>query len=89
VYTDLSWDYGVWTRPSTPFVRRHAQRIIDQDIAILARQMEVIRAHGGPRFAHSPADLIHVFIESIRTALAEGKDARLLPERSEEIELWI
>ncbi|MBI5201381.1 MAG: hypothetical protein HY925_07330 [Elusimicrobia bacterium] len=51
------------------------------------------RRHGGapPRqeFTHTPADIIHVFIESIHRELELGRDPRLLPDRSQEIEFWV
>jgi phenylpropionate dioxygenase-like ring-hydroxylating dioxygenase large terminal subunit len=88
VYTDLTFHYGPWTRLARPVIRWLAQRIIDQDIRILARQASVIERYGR-RFTHTPADVIHAFIESIRRELEGGRDPRLLPERSEEIEFWV
>ena len=88
VYTDLTFDYGVWNPFAGYFVRRHGQKIIDQDVEVLADQMQVIRRYGA-RFSHSPADVIHVFIESVRDELAQGRDPRLLPPRSQEIEFWV
>ena len=79
VYTDLAFRYGAWSRLATPVVRWLAQRIIDQDVSILGRQMDGIRRYG-PEFTNTPADLIHVFIESIRRELAEGRDPRRLPD---------
>jgi phenylpropionate dioxygenase-like ring-hydroxylating dioxygenase large terminal subunit len=88
VYTDRAFRYGAWSRLATPVVRWLAQRIIDQDVSILGRQMEGIRRYG-PEFTNTPADLIHVFIGSIRRELAERRDPRLLPTRSQEVEFWV
>lgn len=88
VYTDLTFDYGMWGRLARPVVRRLAQRLIDQDVEILGHQMAVIRRYG-EAFTHTPADLIHVFIEQIRTTLEGGRDPRRLPERVAEIEFWV
>jgi phenylpropionate dioxygenase-like ring-hydroxylating dioxygenase large terminal subunit len=88
VYTDLTFRYGIWTRVSRPVVRWLAQRIIDQDIRVLGQQRAVIEQYG-EGFTDTPADLIHVFIESIRRELTEGRDPRLLPERSTEIEFCV
>jgi phenylpropionate dioxygenase-like ring-hydroxylating dioxygenase large terminal subunit len=88
VYTDLTYDYGVWNTLAAPFVRWYGQKIIDQDLVILENQMQTIRKYGRD-FSNTPADVIHVFIESIRDALAEGRDPRTLPDRSQAIEFWV
>ena len=88
VYTDLTYDYGPWNAIAGYFVKRVAQKIIDQDVEILAQQMDVIKKHGA-HFAQTPADLIHVFIESIRREIQMGEDPRLLPEQSRDIEFWV
>lgn len=84
VYTDLTYDYGVWTRFAGPVVRFQGQAVIDQDIRALNQQMEVIRRYGDA-FANTPADLIHVWIESIREELGRGGDPTALPARETRI----
>jgi phenylpropionate dioxygenase-like ring-hydroxylating dioxygenase large terminal subunit len=88
VYTDLTYSFGPWTRLAAPFVRRQAQRIIDQDKAILAQQMQSI-ARYGQDFRHTPADHIHVLVESIRDAIARNEDPAALPVVSREIEFYV
>jgi phenylpropionate dioxygenase-like ring-hydroxylating dioxygenase large terminal subunit len=88
VYTDLTFDYGIWTRLAREPVRWLARRIIDQDRAVLAAQAAVIR-RTGPRFSHTPADVVHVWIERIRRELAEGRDPSRLPAETREIALWV
>lgn len=88
VYTDLTYNYGVWTWLSRPFVRRQAQMIIDQDIEILENQMKTIEKYG-QSFQNSSADVIHTFIESIQTELDEGRDPRELPRKETRIEFWV
>lgn len=88
VYTDLTYNYGVWNTIAKPIIRRQAQVIINQDIAILADQMETIKKYGA-RFCNTEADVIHVLIESIRNELGKGSDPRLLPEKNHEIEFWV
>jgi hypothetical protein len=78
----------MWTHLAAPIVRRHAQAIIDQDIEILGHQMTMIKAYG-ESFQNSPADLIHVFIESIQRHLARGEDPRALPAKNASIEFWV
>src|SRR5262245_5571817 len=88
VYTDLTYNYGVWNKIAKPIIRRQAQMIINQDIAILADQMETIKKHIA-RFCNTEADIIHALIESIRNELGKGSDPRLLSEKEHEIEFWV
>lgn len=88
VYTDVTFNYGIWNQLARPFVRWTAQKIISQDIAALKLQSEAINKYG-ERFTHTPADTIHVFVESIRDAIAQGKDPRELPNQSAKITFWV
>jgi len=88
VYTDLTYNYGVWNAIAKPVIRRQAQMIINQDVAILADQLETIKKYGA-RFCNTEADVIHTLIESIRMELGKGSDPRLLPEREHEIVFWV
>lgn len=88
VYTDLTYNYGIWTIPSRPLVRWQAQTIIDQDVEILNNQMKTIRKYGA-QFQNSPADIIHTWIESIQAEVSEGRDPKLLPRKETEIEFWV
>ncbi len=88
VYTDLTYNYGIWTLPSRPLVRWQAQVIIDQDVEILDNQMKTIKKYGA-NFQNSPADIIHTWIESIQAEIAEGRDPRDLPRRETEIRFWV
>jgi phenylpropionate dioxygenase-like ring-hydroxylating dioxygenase large terminal subunit len=88
VYTDLTYNYGIWTKLSRPIVRRHGQKIIDQDIVILKDQMQCIEKFG-PRFSYSPCDVIHTYIESIQKDIAEGRNPDQSPEKRTRIKFWI
>jgi phenylpropionate dioxygenase-like ring-hydroxylating dioxygenase large terminal subunit len=88
VYTDLTYNYGIWTKLSRPLVRWQAQTIIDQDVEILGNQMKTIKKFGA-HFQNSPADIIHTWIESLQTEIQEGRDPKLLPEKETEIEFWV
>jgi phenylpropionate dioxygenase-like ring-hydroxylating dioxygenase large terminal subunit len=88
VYTDLTYNYGIWNGLARPIIRRQAQTIINQDIEILANQMAVIKKYGA-RFTNTDADVIHVLIESIRAALERGEDPRHLPDKRVDIEFWV
>lgn len=88
VYTDVTYAYGRWTQFAGPFVRRIAQKIIDQDLVILENQMHGIKKYG-TQFMNSEADIIHVMIESIRKELENKKDPRELSEKEYTIEFWV
>lgn len=88
VYTDLTYRFGAWNAVAAPFVRRHGQRIIDQDIEILARQGENI-AHYGAEFRDTPSDLIHRMVDSLRDTIARGENPRALPRFEQDIEFRV
>lgn len=89
VYTDLTYSFGAFINAlAAPFVRWHGQRIIDQDIEILARQMAVIKRYGA-EFHDTDADAIHRCVDSIREAIARGQDPRSLPPLTREIEFYV
>ncbi len=88
VYTDVTFNYGIWNKLARPFVRWTAQYIIRQDVEALKIQSEVIQKYG-TQFANTPADTIHVFVESIRNKISTGEDPRKLPEKSVRIHFWV
>jgi len=88
VYTDVTFHYGIWSWGAIPFVWWTAKRIIAQDVVILKMQGETIAKYG-EQFTHSPVDTIHVFVESIRGAIAQGQDPRSLPDQSVEVTFWV
>lgn len=88
VYTDVTYNYGLWNKLARPFVWWTAQHIIGQDIEILRMQGETIEKYG-TQFANTPADTIHVFVESIWRALERGEDPRSLPDQSTHIKFWV
>ncbi len=88
VYTDVTFNYGIWSYLAMPFVWWTTKRIIAQDIKILKIQQEVIAKYG-ETFTHSPVDTIHIFVESIRNAIAMNKDPRELTSKTVEITFWV
>jgi len=88
VYTDLTYNFGLFNDVARPFVRWYGQRVIDQDVSILSAQMENIR-HYGASFRDTPADIIHRCVESLREAIARGEDPYALPSLEREIEFYV
>ena len=88
VYTDLTFDYGIWTWLASPIIRWQGQKVIDQDVEILAQQMENIKRYGDS-FAHTAADTIHLYVEQIWNELLHQRDPRLLDERTKTFSFWV
>jgi phenylpropionate dioxygenase-like ring-hydroxylating dioxygenase large terminal subunit len=88
VYTDLTYNFGLFSAMARPFVRWYGQRVIDQDVVILAAQMENIRCYGAD-FRDTPADIIHRCVDSLRQAIAHGEDPCALAPLSREIEFYV
>lgn len=88
VYTDLTFRFGFWNFLAAPIVKYQGQSVIDQDIVVLDNQMKVIEKYGTD-FNNSKADIVHVFIESIRDEIENGRDPRLLKPRQQEFEFWV
>ena len=80
VYTDVTANYGIWTKLAAPMIRWYSQSIIDQDIVALGDQMKVIEKYGA-KFANTPADTIHAYVETIQREIELG-NPRALPEKS-------
>jgi phenylpropionate dioxygenase-like ring-hydroxylating dioxygenase large terminal subunit len=88
VYTDLTYNFGPWTRFAGPILAWQGQKVIDQDVVALGEQMEVIKKYG-EKFSNTRADAIHVLVESIRDEIEAGRDPRALPEREARFEFWV
>lgn len=88
VYTDLTYQFGIFTAVARPFVKKLGQAVIDQDLVILKNQMETIEKYPDA-FQNSSVDLMHVWIESIRDAIEAGKDPMALPEKRHSVEIKI
>lgn len=88
VYTDLTYQFGIFNAFAGPIVRYQGQSVIDQDIEVLDTQMEVIEKYG-EQFSNSSADIVHVMIESLRRAIARGEDPRQLKPQRHDFEFWI
>ncbi len=88
VYTDVTYNYGIWTKLAEPMIRWYSQSIIDQDIVALADQMKVIEKYGA-KFAKTPADTIHAYVETIQREIERGNDPRALPEKNATVTMLV
>lgn len=88
VYTDLTFNFGLWNLIAGPMVKYQGQAVIDQDIVVLNNQMKTIKKYGTD-FQNSRADIVHVLIESLREEIEKGKDPMALPYKKHEFEFWV
>ncbi len=88
VYTDLTYQFGIFTPFARFFVKKLGQAVIDQDLVILKNQMETITKYP-ESFQNSAVDLMHVWIEGIRDAIAAGKNPADLPYKKHSVDIKI
>jgi len=84
VYTDITYQFGFWTKLAAPIVKRQAKKVIAQDLEVLKDQSDVLQ-RGFTTFINMPCDVIHVLISEIREALEQGIDPRSLPDKKKEV----
>jgi phenylpropionate dioxygenase-like ring-hydroxylating dioxygenase large terminal subunit len=88
VYTELSYQLGIWTPLASWIVKRQAKKVIQQDLHVLAQQMHVIKKYGN-HFYDTPADKIHAYVSEIHQALENNLDPKLLPDQEHEVTFWV
>lgn len=84
VYTDISYDFGLFTPFAKWIARYQAQKVIDQDIDILNEQGSVIKKYG-QKFSVTRADVIHTLTEEIISTLADGAEISSLKDYTREV----
>jgi phenylpropionate dioxygenase-like ring-hydroxylating dioxygenase large terminal subunit len=88
VYTDLTYNYGMFNKLAVPIIKWQAQTIINQDIQILGNQARTLQKYDA-HFATTPSDMVYVYIDAIRKELEQGNDPTLLPDKKNDIEFWV
>ncbi len=84
VYTDISYDFGIWTPFAAWIVRRQAQEVLKQDIDILNEQGRNIDKYG-ERFYTTSADLIHTLTSEIISGMRSGTAPAEISSETKEI----
>jgi phenylpropionate dioxygenase-like ring-hydroxylating dioxygenase large terminal subunit len=84
VYTDISYDFGIWTPFAGGLVRRQAEEVLRQDIDILNEQGRNIDKYG-ERFYTTSADLIHTLTSEIISGLKSGVAPSEIPSAEKEV----
>ncbi|MFI5342625.1 MAG: Rieske 2Fe-2S domain-containing protein [Chlamydiales bacterium] len=88
VYTDITYNFGIWTQLAAWIVKRKAKKVIAQDMEVLEDQYEVVEREG-THFINMPCDVIHAWISEIREALENGIDPKTLPEKHKEVTFFV
>lgn len=82
VYVYVTWKLG-WLNPFVaPLVQVFGKIILDQDVAILENQGEMLRAYG-EKFSSVPADTANLWIQATRQRLQRGETP---PERDKNVD---
>lgn len=90
VYTAIAFKFGLLTPFLEPFFQWYTRQVINQDVVIMANQTANLQRYGGQAKFHSTeADLVHLYIESLRE-YAEGGETGTAPVPVErKIQFWI
>jgi len=66
-----------------------ARVIMRQDRRTVAAQTEVLRHHGGPAYHSTPADAVHVHLETLRAWAVSGGGAPRPATVVENVDIWV
>jgi phenylpropionate dioxygenase-like ring-hydroxylating dioxygenase large terminal subunit len=89
VYTLISYKFGWFNQFARLFLPWYTKRVINQDVEIMEIQGKNIKHFKETRFKSTQADLIHLYIESIRGfAKSRGKGIPPKPIKKN-AEFWI
>lgn len=88
VYTCINYKLGALNFGASWWLPSYVQKIIDQDLVITANQAQSLREEPAD-FKSTPADTLHVFIESLRKYEANGRQGRAPQPMVKEVEFWI
>ncbi|MGB3533209.1 MAG: aromatic ring-hydroxylating dioxygenase subunit alpha [Microcoleaceae cyanobacterium] len=88
VYTDVTYNYGIWNKIARPFIYWTAQHIINQDVKILNFQQEAIKKYGTD-FVHTPSDIIYTFVNSIIHKIEQGEEPSQLKNQTVDVSFWV
>lgn len=89
VYTHIAYKLGYLGPIARLFLPFYTRRVIEQDVEIMAIQGRSLQHHQAADFRSTPADTLHVFIESLRDWDAGGGEGPRPEPCVEEVSFWI
>lgn len=72
VYTLISYKFGILNPLMRLVLPPYTRKVIDQDVWIMKLQGDNLQKFGNEEFRSTPADTLHVYIESLRNWAASG-----------------
>jgi phenylpropionate dioxygenase-like ring-hydroxylating dioxygenase large terminal subunit len=88
VYTLVNIKCGVISSAMRLFMRWYARQVITQDSTLMALQSRAL-SEAPVSFKHTPADMPHLFIESLRRWAEEGGHGEAPPTMVRTMDMWI
>ena len=88
VYTLISYKFGLLNYAFRIVMPWYTRMVIEQDVVIMANQGQAF-AEEEPSFKHTPADTLHVFIESLRAWKANNEEGPQPKPLVRQVDFWI
>jgi phenylpropionate dioxygenase-like ring-hydroxylating dioxygenase large terminal subunit len=88
VFTLISYKLGLLNKGAKAWLPWYTRQVIQQDVDIMANQGKALQ-EAPAEFKHTPADTLHIFIESLRHYAESGGTLRKPEPKLREIEFWI
>ncbi|PCK07069.1 MAG: (2Fe-2S)-binding protein [Alteromonadaceae bacterium] len=88
VYTLISYKFGVLNHVFKLFLPWYTRSVIKQDVDIMQNQ-GLAFSEEAPDFKHTPADTLHIFIESLRSWKQNGEIGPKPKPRVRQVDFWI
>lgn len=89
VFTLIGYRFGRLDKLVKLGLPWYTRKVIEQDVDIMEVQGRTLRHYGANEFESTPADTLHVFIESLRDYAASGGTLPKPAPTVENIEFWI
>ncbi len=89
VYTHIAYKLGLLNPVARLFLPAYTRRVIEQDVDIMEIQGRSLQHHEEPDFRSTPADTLHVFIESLRDHEENADEGPPPAPTTEEVTFWI
>jgi phenylpropionate dioxygenase-like ring-hydroxylating dioxygenase large terminal subunit len=89
VFTLISYKLGMLNSLARYFLPFYTRRVIEQDVDIMTIQGRSLEHHGDEKFSSTPADTMHLYIESLRRFEEKNKQGEKPKPIVKELEFWI